>query len=62
MTRFKDWTPGGVILAVVLPFRADFSSDWQAYRADLRELLRQVAAACGLDRDLSVSAAPLAAE
>jgi 4-hydroxy-tetrahydrodipicolinate synthase len=38
MTRFKEWTPEGVIPAVLLPFRADFSIDGPAYRAHLREV------------------------
>src|SRR5438270_14057260 len=39
MTRFKDWLPQGVIPAVLLPFRADFSIDEAAYRGHLRDLL-----------------------
>src|SRR5436190_3317023 len=39
MTRFKDWLPQGVIPAVLLPFRADFSIDEAAYRRHLRDLL-----------------------
>jgi 4-hydroxy-tetrahydrodipicolinate synthase len=38
MTKFNDWTPGGVIPAVLLPFRADFSIDETGYRAHLREV------------------------
>ena len=38
MTRFKDWQPQGVIPAVLLPFRADFSIDEQAYRRHLRDI------------------------
>jgi 4-hydroxy-tetrahydrodipicolinate synthase len=38
MTRFREWTPAGVIPAVLLPFRADFSIDAPAYRAHLREV------------------------
>ena len=34
----SDWTPEGVIPAVLLPFRADFSIDEPAYRAHLREV------------------------
>jgi 4-hydroxy-tetrahydrodipicolinate synthase len=36
--KFNDWTPQGVIPAVLLPFRADFSIDEPAYRAHLREV------------------------
>jgi 4-hydroxy-tetrahydrodipicolinate synthase len=38
MTRFKDWTPQGVIPAVLLPFKPDFSIDEAAYRKHLRDL------------------------
>ena len=38
MKRFQDWTPHGVIPAVLLPFRGDFSIDEAAYRAHLREV------------------------
>ncbi|MBV9829172.1 MAG: dihydrodipicolinate synthase family protein [Alphaproteobacteria bacterium] len=37
-TRFKDWTPAGVIPAVLLPFRTDFSIDEPAYRRHLRDV------------------------
>ena len=36
--KFDNWTPQGVIPAVLLPFRADFSIDVPAYRAHLREV------------------------
>ena len=36
--RFSDWTPEGVIPAVLLPFRADFSIDEPAYRRHLRDV------------------------
>lgn len=36
--RFNDWMPQGVIPAVLLPFRTDFSIDERAYRAHLREV------------------------
>jgi len=32
MTSFKDWTPRGVIPAVLLPFHADFSIDERSRR------------------------------
>src|SRR3954452_5023230 len=38
MTRFDDWMPEGVISAVLLPFRADFSIDETAYRSQLRDV------------------------
>ena len=38
MTRFKDWLPQGVIPAVLLPFKPDFSIDAGAYRKHLRDL------------------------
>ncbi|MGD9615950.1 MAG: dihydrodipicolinate synthase family protein [Alphaproteobacteria bacterium] len=38
MARFSDWTPEGVIPAVLLPFHADFSIDKPAYRAHLRDV------------------------
>ncbi len=46
MTSFKDWVPQGVIPAVLLPFRADFSIDEAAYRRHLRDVagVRGVAA------------------
>ncbi|MGH7093169.1 MAG: dihydrodipicolinate synthase family protein [Stellaceae bacterium] len=44
MTRFADWTPHGVIPAVLLPFHADFSIDAASYRRHLRD----VAAAEGI--------------
>ena len=38
MTRFKDWLPHGVIPAVLLPFRADFSEQAaRDRRKDLRD-------------------------
>ena len=37
-TRFKDWTPQGVIPAVLLPFHADFSIDAPSYRRHLRDV------------------------
>ncbi len=37
-TRFKDWTPQGVIPAVLLPFHADFSIDAASYRRHLRDV------------------------
>ena len=39
MTRFKDWTPHGVIPAVLLPFHADFSIDEKSYRKHLRDVV-----------------------
>src|SRR5437762_13959264 len=44
MTRFKDWLPQGVIPAVLLPFKADFSIDEAAYRKHLHD----VAAVAGI--------------
>src|SRR5437763_10010778 len=44
MTRFKDWTPHGVIPAVLLPFKPDFSIDEAAHRRHLRD----VAAVAGI--------------
>jgi 4-hydroxy-tetrahydrodipicolinate synthase len=38
MTRFKNWTPHGVIPALLLPFRDDFSIDAAAYRRHLRDV------------------------
>src|SRR5712672_655657 len=38
MTRFKDWLPQGVIPAVLLPFKVDFSIDEAAYRQHLRDV------------------------
>jgi 4-hydroxy-tetrahydrodipicolinate synthase len=38
MSRYKDWTPHGVIPAVLLPFRADFSIDETSYRKHLRDV------------------------
>lgn len=38
MTRFKDWTPQGVIPAVLLPFKPDFSIDEPSYRQHLRDV------------------------
>src|SRR5437763_3834411 len=38
MTPFKDWTPQGVIPAVLLPFKPDFSIDEGAYRRHLRDV------------------------
>jgi 4-hydroxy-tetrahydrodipicolinate synthase len=38
MTKFEDWMPRGVIPAVLLPFRADFSIDEGAYRQHLRDV------------------------
>src|SRR5947199_607055 len=38
MTRFADWQPEGVIPAVLLPFRSDFSIDEAAYRSHLRDV------------------------
>lgn len=38
MTRFPDWQPRGVIPAVLLPFRSDFSIDEPAYRRHLRDV------------------------
>jgi len=38
MARVKDWTPLGLIPAVLLPFGGDFSIDAPAYRAHLREV------------------------
>jgi 4-hydroxy-tetrahydrodipicolinate synthase len=38
MTRFKDWVPQGVIPAVLLPFRSDFSIDEAAYRRHLGDV------------------------
>jgi len=44
MTTFKDWMPQGVIPAVLLPFKPDFSIDEAAYRGHLRD----VAAVAGI--------------
>jgi 4-hydroxy-tetrahydrodipicolinate synthase len=38
MTSFKDWLPQGVIPAVLLPFKPDFSIDEAAYRKHLRDV------------------------
>jgi 4-hydroxy-tetrahydrodipicolinate synthase len=38
MNKFKDWTPHGVIPAVLLPFHADFSIDGNSYRKHLRDV------------------------
>ena len=38
MTPFPDWRPQGVIPAVLLPFRDDFSIDAGAYRGHLRDV------------------------
>jgi 4-hydroxy-tetrahydrodipicolinate synthase len=38
MARFRNWVPQGVIPAVLLPFRADFSIDEVAYRRHLRDV------------------------
>src|SRR3954465_3126642 len=38
MTNFKDWLPQGVIPAVLLPFKPDFSIDAAAYRKHLRDV------------------------
>src|SRR5258708_30522085 len=38
MTQFKDWLPQGVIPAVLLPFKPDFSIDDSAYRRHLRDV------------------------
>lgn len=38
MTRFLDWTPRGVIPAVLLPFHADYSVDAASYRRHLRDV------------------------
>jgi 4-hydroxy-tetrahydrodipicolinate synthase len=38
MTKYKDWVPHGVIPAVLLPFRPDFSIDEGAYREHLRDV------------------------
>src|SRR5258707_4124215 len=38
MTQFKDWLPQGVIPAVLLPFKPDFSIDEAAYRQHLRDV------------------------
>jgi hypothetical protein len=60
VAKFRDWTPGGVIPAVLLPFRADFSLDQRVYRA---HLLHPAITVSGLDRDTpEPAAAPLAAE
>jgi len=37
-TRFSDWTPHGVIPAVLLPFNADFSIDAASYSRHLRDV------------------------
>ena len=38
MTNFKDWQAQGVIPAVLLPFKIDFSIDGAAYRKHLRDV------------------------
>ena len=38
MSKFTDWAPQGVIPAVLLPFRSDFSIDAAAYRKHLRDV------------------------
>src|SRR3954464_15777287 len=38
MTPFQDWMPQGVIPAVLLPFKPDFSIDERAYRHHLRDV------------------------
>jgi 4-hydroxy-tetrahydrodipicolinate synthase len=38
MTQFVDWQPEGVIPAVLLPFRSDFSIDEAAYRSHQRDV------------------------
>jgi 4-hydroxy-tetrahydrodipicolinate synthase len=38
MTKFAEWTPQGVIPAVLLPFHADFSIDRRSYRRHLRDV------------------------
>jgi 4-hydroxy-tetrahydrodipicolinate synthase len=38
MTSFKDWLPHGVIPALLLPFRGDFSIDEAAYRKHVRDV------------------------
>ena len=38
MTNFKDWQAQGVIPAVLLPFKTDFSIDEAAYRKHLRDV------------------------
>jgi len=38
MTNFMDWLPQGVIPAVLLPFKPDFSIDAAAYRKHLRDV------------------------
>jgi 4-hydroxy-tetrahydrodipicolinate synthase len=67
MAAFEDWTPAGVIPAVLLPFKSDFSIDAAAYRRHLRDVgsVRGVAAltvnghssevhACNLDEQREV--------
>src|SRR5271168_249360 len=39
MTRFNDWTPHGVIPAVLLPFHDDLSIDEKAHRKHLRDVV-----------------------
>jgi 4-hydroxy-tetrahydrodipicolinate synthase len=39
MTSFKDWMPDGVIPAVLLPFKPDFSIDEKSYRKHLRDIV-----------------------
>jgi 4-hydroxy-tetrahydrodipicolinate synthase len=38
MAKFAEWTPRGVIPAVLLPFHADFSIDRKSYRRHLRDV------------------------
>src|SRR5205085_142476 len=38
MTNFMDWLPQGVIPAVLLPFKPDFSIDAAAYRKHLHDV------------------------
>jgi 4-hydroxy-tetrahydrodipicolinate synthase len=38
MTQFKNWTPHGVIPAVLLPFNPDLSIDEPSYRSHLRDV------------------------
>ena len=67
MAKFKDWMPQGVIPAVLLPFKPDFSIDEAAYRKHLRDVaaVRRISAltvnghssevhACNLDEQREV--------
>ena len=60
MTTFKDWLPQGVIPAVLLPFKPDFSIDAAAYRKHLRDTaaVRGVSALTvnGHSRDVTIAA------